>query len=128
MAAEPHTEAGQRSHHHHRPEAQGWASRYSGDQGSELLRAEDRRIVLLSIALRSLAMTALRDTARAKLNLTLEVLRRRPDGFPEVRRLVAFDKLGDHLELATSRNLALVVEGPFASALSGDNLITAAAE
>jgi 4-diphosphocytidyl-2-C-methyl-D-erythritol kinase len=72
-------------------------------------------------------MTALRDTARAKLNLTLEVLGRRADGYHEVRSVVAFAELGDHLELATGQGLALVVEGPFASALAGDNLITAAA-
>ncbi|MGB6766544.1 MAG: 4-(cytidine 5'-diphospho)-2-C-methyl-D-erythritol kinase, partial [Methyloceanibacter sp.] len=44
-------------------------------------------------------MTALRDTARAKFNLTLEVLGRRADGFHEVRSLVAFAELGDHLTL-----------------------------
>ena len=44
-------------------------------------------------------MTALRDTARAKLNLTLEVLGRRADGYHEVRSLVAFAEFGDSLEL-----------------------------
>jgi 4-diphosphocytidyl-2-C-methyl-D-erythritol kinase len=73
-------------------------------------------------------MTALRDTARAKLNLTLEVLGRRSDGYHKVRSLVAFAELGDHLELEMGQNLALVVEGPFAGALQGDNLVTAAAE
>ena len=73
-------------------------------------------------------MTALRDTARAKFNLTLEVLGRRADGFHEVRSLVAFAELGDHLTLEPGQDLALDVEGPFASALAGDNLITAAAE
>src|SRR6478672_4906922 len=73
-------------------------------------------------------MTALRDTARAKLNLTLEVLGRRSDGYHEVRSLVAFAELGDGLELELGQTLALVVEGPFAGALAGDNLITAAAE
>ena len=38
-------------------------------------------------------MTALRDTARAKLNLTLEVLGRRPDGLHELSSLVAFAEL-----------------------------------
>lgn len=73
-------------------------------------------------------MTALRDTARAKFNLTLEVLGRRADGFHEVRSLVAFAELGDHLTLEPGQDLALDVEGPFARALAGDNLITAAAE
>ena len=44
-------------------------------------------------------MTALRDTAKAKLNLTLEVLGRRADGYHEVRSLVGFTALGDSLEL-----------------------------
>ena len=72
-------------------------------------------------------MTALRDLARAKLNLTLEVLGRRPDGFHEVRSLVAFATFGDDLELAPGDDLDLEVEGPFAAALSGDNLILEAA-
>ena len=73
-------------------------------------------------------MTALRDTARAKLNLTLEVLGRRADGFHELRSLVAFATLSDSIELEPQDALDLVVEGPFAGALSGDNLIIAAAE
>ena len=42
-------------------------------------------------------MTALRDRGRAKLNLTLEVLGRRADGFHELRSLVAFASLGDEV-------------------------------
>jgi 4-diphosphocytidyl-2-C-methyl-D-erythritol kinase len=73
-------------------------------------------------------MTALRDVARAKLNLTLEVLGRRADGFHELQSLVAFTALGDTVELTPGDGLELVVEGPFAGALSGDNLIIRAAE
>ena len=40
-------------------------------------------------------MTALRDTAKAKINLTLEVLGRRPDFYHELKSLVAFAELGD---------------------------------
>ena len=40
-------------------------------------------------------MSALRDTGWAKLNLTLQVLGRRPDGFHELRSLVAFAAFGD---------------------------------
>ena len=72
-------------------------------------------------------MTALCDTAKAKLNLTLEVLGRRDDGYHELRSLVAFAELGDALELEPGEDLALKVEGPFAGALVGDNLVTAAA-
>jgi 4-diphosphocytidyl-2-C-methyl-D-erythritol kinase len=73
-------------------------------------------------------MTALRDTAKAKINLTLEVLGRRPDFYHEIRSLVAFAALGDGLELEPGKDLALRIEGPFAGALSGDNLVLAAAK
>ena len=73
-------------------------------------------------------MTALRDTAKAKLNLTLEVLGGRDDFYHEIRSLVAFPALGDGLELEPGGTLALRIEGPFAAALSGDNLVIAAAE
>jgi 4-diphosphocytidyl-2-C-methyl-D-erythritol kinase len=73
-------------------------------------------------------MTALRETARAKLNLTLEVLGRRGDGYHELRSLVAFAQAGDRVEFEPGRELALAVEGPFAEGLAGDNLILAAAE
>ena len=73
-------------------------------------------------------MTALRDTAKAKLNLTLEVLGRRADGYHEVRSLVGFTELGDSVALEPGDGLALAIDGPFAGALQGDNLIIAAAE
>jgi 4-diphosphocytidyl-2-C-methyl-D-erythritol kinase len=73
-------------------------------------------------------MTVLRDWAKAKLNLTLRVLGRRPDGFHEIESLVSFTELGDELELEPSDVLGLSIDGPFASALSGPNLIAAAAE
>jgi 4-diphosphocytidyl-2-C-methyl-D-erythritol kinase len=68
-------------------------------------------------------MPALHDTGWAKLNLTLEVLGRRADGFHELRSLVAFARLGDEVELEPDGELGLSVEGPFAGALGGDNLI-----
>jgi 4-diphosphocytidyl-2-C-methyl-D-erythritol kinase len=73
-------------------------------------------------------MTALRDTAKAKLNLTLEVLGRRADDYHEVRSLVGFTALGDGLELVAGDGLALSIEGLFAGALQGDNLVLAAAQ
>jgi len=72
-------------------------------------------------------MTALRDAARAKLNLTLEVLGRRPDSYHELVSLVAFAELGDSVELEPGPGLALAIEGPFAADLTGNNLIAAAA-
>jgi 4-diphosphocytidyl-2-C-methyl-D-erythritol kinase len=73
-------------------------------------------------------MTALRHTAKAKLNLTLEVLGRRADFYHEVRSLVGFTDLGDSVALEPGDELALAVDGPFAGALQGGNLIIAAAE
>jgi 4-diphosphocytidyl-2-C-methyl-D-erythritol kinase len=72
-------------------------------------------------------MTALRDTGRAKLNLTLEVAGRRADGFHELTSLVAFASLGDEVEFEPHGPLELSVEGRFAAALSGENLIVSAA-
>lgn len=73
-------------------------------------------------------MTALRDTAFAKINLTLAVLGRRADGFHEIESLVAFAALGDDVALEPGEALDLAVEGPFSGALAGDNLVIAAAE
>jgi 4-diphosphocytidyl-2-C-methyl-D-erythritol kinase len=72
-------------------------------------------------------MTTLRDTAFAKINLTLAVLGRRTDGFHEIESLVAFAALGDEVALEPNETLDLTVEGPFAGALAGDNLVIAAA-
>ncbi|WP_108681421.1 4-(cytidine 5'-diphospho)-2-C-methyl-D-erythritol kinase [Methyloceanibacter sp. wino2] len=87
-----------------------------------------------------------RDIAWAKLNLTLEVLGRREDGFHELRSLVAFAGVGDTLEFISARHgtpklvsehagsqnhsetFGLDVEGPFAQALEGGNLILEAAQ
>ena len=57
-------------------------------------------------------MTALRDSGKAKLNLTLEVLGRRADGYHEVRSLVGFTALGDNVELVPGDGLALAIDGP----------------
>jgi len=73
-------------------------------------------------------MTALRDIARAKINLTLEVLGRRDDGFHEIKSLIGFAALGDELALTPGERLELELEGPFAAKLGGSNLVLDAAE
>jgi 4-diphosphocytidyl-2-C-methyl-D-erythritol kinase len=73
-------------------------------------------------------MPALRDTALAKVNLTLEVLGRRADGFHEIASLVAFPEIGDEIELEPDHELSLTAEGPFACDLAGDNLVIEAAK
>ncbi len=73
--------------------------------------------------------TALAATAPAKINLTLRVLGRRPDGYHDLESLVAFADFGDRLTLAPGAALSLAVGGPRA-ALAGadaDNLVLKAA-
>jgi 4-diphosphocytidyl-2-C-methyl-D-erythritol kinase len=67
--------------------------------------------------------------APAKVNLTLHVLGRRPDGYHEIESLVAFAAVGDRLTFAPGDTLALDVSGPTAVAAgaSGDNLVLKAA-
>lgn len=69
----------------------------------------------------------LSESARAKINLTLQVLGRRDDSYHELVSLVAFAEAGDLVELEPGVPLGLSVDGPFADALSGDNLILGAA-
>jgi len=67
--------------------------------------------------------------APAKLNLTLEILGRRPDGYHELVSLVAFADVGDRLCLRPheGREVSLEVTGPFAAEIDGDNLVLRAA-
>lgn len=62
--------------------------------------------------------------APAKINLTLEILGRRTDGYHEIRSLVAFAQdVGDLLTLQSAAHSATVTTGTFAIAISGDNLV-----
>src|SRR5215470_11631025 len=67
----------------------------------------------------------LTETAPAKVNLTLRVVGRRPDGYHELESLVAFARVGDRLGFTPGGPLALDVEGPFAAAAGdlADNLV-----
>ena len=73
-------------------------------------------------------MTVLREIAWAKLNVTLEVLGHRADGFHELRSLVAFAGFGDTVALVPEQGISLQARGPFAAALDDDNLIIEAAK
>jgi 4-diphosphocytidyl-2-C-methyl-D-erythritol kinase len=64
--------------------------------------------------------TPLFDIAPAKVNLTLRVLGRRPDGYHDIESLAAFARLGDRLGFSPGGALALTVRGPSA-AQAGDN-------
>jgi 4-diphosphocytidyl-2-C-methyl-D-erythritol kinase len=82
----------------------------------------------------------IQEHARAKVNLTLEVLGRRPDGYHELASLVAFADVGDVITLVPGgaaggplvggpphQAHGVTVSGPFAgaltNALAGPNLI-----
>ncbi len=69
---------------------------------------------------------SLAETARAKVNLTLRVLGRRPDGYHELESLVAFADIGDEVTLRVDGSLAVRVGGPFARAIEGENIATRA--
>jgi 4-diphosphocytidyl-2-C-methyl-D-erythritol kinase len=68
---------------------------------------------------------ALIEEAPAKVNLTLAIRGRRPDGYHELESLVAFAHCGDRLSLLPGDPLGVHVSGPFAPALgaTSDNLV-----
>ena len=68
-------------------------------------------------------MTAIREIARAKINLTLSVIGRRPDGYHEIESLVAFADLGDGVSLEPGSDRRVTTSGPFAAAIDGPNLL-----
>ena len=69
------------------------------------------------------------ETAPAKVNLTLRVLGRRPDGYHDIESLVAFADIGDTLRLTPGDGLTLTVRGPNAvqAGPEVDNLVLKAA-
>jgi 4-diphosphocytidyl-2-C-methyl-D-erythritol kinase len=72
-------------------------------------------------------MPAITEIARAKINLTLKVRGRRPEGYHEIESLVVFaTDLGDVVRLVPGEETGCSVCGPFAGAIEGDNLIETA--
>jgi 4-diphosphocytidyl-2-C-methyl-D-erythritol kinase len=73
----------------------------------------------------SVAPTAPVERAPAKVNLTLRVLGRRPDGYHEIDSLVVFATVGDALAFTPGKQLDLAVRGPTAVAAGdiADNLV-----
>lgn len=67
--------------------------------------------------------------ARAKINLWLNVVGRRSDGYHLLHSLVAFGDLADTVEVHAAAGLSLTVDGPMAAALAdeADNLVLGAA-
>ena len=67
--------------------------------------------------------------APAKLNLYLEIVGRRPDGYHLLDTLVAFAGVGDEVAVKPDTTIGLSLAGPFARALDGggDNIVLRAA-
>lgn len=63
------------------------------------------------------------EIARAKVNLTLRVLGRRPDGYHEIESLVTFAEVGDGVTLYPGTDPGIVLTGPFADDIAGPNLL-----
>jgi 4-diphosphocytidyl-2-C-methyl-D-erythritol kinase len=74
-------------------------------------------------------MSPLRETAPAKVNLSLRVVGKRDDGYHLLDSLVAFGAAADTLTVSPADTLTLRVDGPFAAGAppGPDNLVTRAA-
>lgn len=68
----------------------------------------------------------IKEIAKAKVNLTLQILGRRPDGYHELISLVTFADAGDTVAMDAAAETALDVDGPFAARIDGENLIAKA--
>lgn len=68
-------------------------------------------------------MAIIREFAPAKINLTLDVLGKRADGYHELQSLVAFADVGDWITLDTAKPDGVTVSGPFGASIAGANLI-----
>lgn len=67
-----------------------------------------------------------RETARAKINLTLRVIGRRADGYHELESLVAFAAIGDSLSLDPGKPKGVTITGEFGGSIAGANLVAVA--
>ena len=65
------------------------------------------------------------EKARAKVNLTLQIIGRREDGYHEIASLVAFaDAPCDLVTLRPGPDRVVRVSGPFGRSISGENLVS----
>lgn len=73
-------------------------------------------------------MGRLIESASAKVNLTLQIRGKRPDGYHELESLVMFADYGDTISFEEADSFSFAIDGPFAATLSGsDNLVEKAA-
>lgn len=69
------------------------------------------------------ASAVMQEQAPAKVNLTLHILGKRPDGYHELESLVVFADLCDKLSFSPAREDRIRLQGPFAGAVDGENLV-----
>jgi 4-diphosphocytidyl-2-C-methyl-D-erythritol kinase len=69
---------------------------------------------------------AITQIARAKVNLSLQVLGRRSDGYHAIESLVTFAEVGDRLCLRPDQPVAVNVQGPFAQGIDSVNILAIA--
>jgi 4-diphosphocytidyl-2-C-methyl-D-erythritol kinase len=65
----------------------------------------------------------IREIARAKVNLTLNVLGRRSDGYHDIESLVTFADIGDLVTFHPDPDCRITTSGPFAPEIEGPNLL-----
>ena len=65
----------------------------------------------------------IRQIARAKINLTLNVLGRRSDGYHDIESLVTFADIGDLVTLHPGPDCRITTSGQFAPGIEGPNLL-----
>jgi 4-diphosphocytidyl-2-C-methyl-D-erythritol kinase len=74
-------------------------------------------------------LSALHETAYAKINLALHVRERMPDGYHRIETVFAFCEDGDSLSGETAHSTSLTITGPFSGGLDErGNLVIRAAE
>ncbi len=68
-------------------------------------------------------MPVITERARAKVNLTLKVLGKRPDGYHEIESIVAFADAADVVTFDRSLPIGVSLGGPFGPSIAGENLV-----
>ncbi len=101
---------------------EGWGEGRGADEGQNGL-AMTHPSAIAGNGQTGAAPAVIREQARAKVNLTLHVLGKRPDGYHELESLAVFADLCDELRFAPAAEDSLCLEGPFAGAVDGENLV-----
>ena len=87
------------------------------------VKAAENAAVIVTVGL--IGMTSLTEHARAKVNLTLRVVGRRPDGYHDLESVVAFADCADRITLKPGAETSLALSGPSAQDCgeTADNLV-----